>query len=85
MTTTAVRTFRLSHSIVEQLGREAERQKTTGADIVRLALSQYFKNQQTEATLLGLEQRLVARLDAHGQHLSAGLQKILSLAEPIQG
>jgi hypothetical protein len=24
-------------------------------------------------------------LDAHGQHLSAGLQKILSLAEPVQG
>jgi hypothetical protein len=83
MPTSIVRTFRFNHAIVDQIGREAERQKTTGADIVRLALAQYFEHRQTEATLLGLEQRLTARLDAQGQHLSAGLQKILSLAEPV--
>jgi hypothetical protein len=85
MTTSAVRTFRFSHALVEQLAREAERQKSTAADIVRTALAQYFDNRQTEAALLGLENRLISRLDAHGQHLSAGLQKILSLAEPVQG
>jgi hypothetical protein len=83
MTTSAVRTFRFTHAIVDQLGREAERQKTTGADIVRLALTQYFEHRQNEAALLGLEQRITARLDAHGQHLSSGLAKILALAEPV--
>jgi hypothetical protein len=82
---TTVRTIRFTHSLADQITREAERQKTTAADIVRTALSEYFEHRQTEAAMLGLEQRLVARLDAHGQHLSAGLQKILSLAEPIQG
>ena len=50
---------------------------------VRKALAEYFDNRQKEAALLALEARLTARLDAHSQHLSTGLQKILSLAEPI--
>jgi hypothetical protein len=82
---TSVHTFRFTLTLANQLAREAERQRSTSSDIVRTALSEYFNHRQQEAALLSMEQRLVARLDAHGQHLSSGLQKILSLAEPIQG
>jgi hypothetical protein len=33
--------------------------------------------------MLNLEQRIASRLDAHTQHISGDLQKILSLAQPV--
>jgi hypothetical protein len=82
---TTVKTIRIPHSLNDQIVREAERQRTTAADIHRLALTQYFDRRLSESALLGIEQRLTARLDAHGQLVSTGLAKILSLAEPVQG
>jgi hypothetical protein len=79
---TAVRTYRLTHPVLDQLAREAERRKTHQAEIVREALSQYFEHRQLEAVLLGVEQRLAQRLDAQQQTLHHGLEKILSLAVP---
>lgn len=80
---TAVRTFRLTHTVIDQLAQEAERRNSTLVDIVRIAITEYFEHRQTEAALLSLEQRLYARIDAHTQRLSTDLQKILSLAQPI--
>lgn len=80
---TTTRTYRLAKNICDLLAQEAEKRRTSEAEIVRRCISQYFESAQTETALLSLEQRLTARLDAHTQHLSTGLQQILSLAEPI--
>lgn len=82
---TTVKTYRLTHAIADQLDREAERQRTTSADIVRTAIAQYFENQQQAAVTLSSEARILAHMDAQTKHISAGLAKILSLAEPVQG
>ncbi len=79
---TAVKSFRLTHPICEQLEREAERKHTTTTDIIRIAVAEYFDCRQNEAALLALEQRLAKRLDAQHHTLHAGLEKILSLAVP---
>lgn len=79
---TAVKSIRLTHPVCDQLQREAERNRTTTTDIVRIAVAEYFDRRQTEAALLALEQRLAQRLDAQHNTLHAGLEKILSLAVP---
>lgn len=82
---TKIQSLRLTPSIADQLAREAERQRTTVTDIMRLAITEYLGHRQAESALLSLEQRLTTRLDAHTQHLASGLAKILSMAEPAQG
>jgi predicted DNA-binding protein len=79
---TAVRSIRLTHTIIDQIEAEAARTKKPNVDIIREALTQYFEHRQMEAALLNLEQRFTAKLDAHTQHISGDLQKILSLAQP---
>lgn len=79
---TVVRTFRLTQTVSDQLAREAERGRTTSADVVRTAIAEYFEHWQTEAALLALEQRLNQRLDVQNKTLNTGLEKILSLAVP---
>jgi hypothetical protein len=79
---TAVRTFRLTHPVIDLLAKDAERRQVNQADIVREALAKYFEGRQLEAALLGIEQRLAQRLDMQQQTLHQGLDKILSLAVP---
>ncbi len=82
---TAVCTYRLTHGTVDQLAKEAERRRSTSVDIVRIAIAEYFQHRQMEAALLGLEQRMINRFDAHNRQLSAALEKIFALAsEPTQ-
>lgn len=79
---TKIQSLRLTYAVADQLAREAERERTTVADIMRVAIAQYFDRRQHEAALLGLEHRLASRLDAHTHHISSGLAKILAMAEP---
>lgn len=82
---TAVRTFRLTHPVCDQIDKEAERRKTTSADVVRLALSEFFQRKQVESALLGMEQRITARIDLNARALADGIKEILDLASPEAG
>jgi len=82
---TAVRTFRLTHPVCEQIDKEAERRKTTSADVVRLAISEFFQRKQVESALLGMEQRITARVDLNARMLADGIKEILDLATPEAG
>jgi len=55
---TTTRNIRLTHVMIDQIDREAERRKCGQADIIREALVKYFEGRQVEAALLGIEQRL---------------------------
>jgi hypothetical protein len=80
---TTTRNIRLTHTLLDLIDKEAERRKCGQADIIREALARYFEGRQIEAAMLGLEQRLGHRLDLQNQRLTDGLQKIMSLAEPV--
>jgi predicted DNA-binding protein len=80
---TAVRSIRLTHTLIDQIEAEASRTKKPSVEIIREALTKYFEHRQMEAAMLKLEQRLTAKIDSHTQHISGDLQKILSLAQPV--
>lgn len=80
--TTETKTYRLSKSTCAQLEREAEKRNTTAAEIVRLAIADYFQRKQFEGNLLAMEQRIVARVDANARALADGIKEILDLAAP---
>jgi hypothetical protein len=80
--TTETKTYRLSKSTCAQLEREAEKRNTTSAEIVRLAIADYFQRKQFEGNLLAMEQRILARVDANAQALADGIKEILDLAAP---
>ena len=82
---TAVRTFRLTHPVCELIDKEAERRRTTSADVVRLAISEFFQRKQVESALLAIEQRITARVDLNAQMLADGIKEILDLASPESG
>lgn len=82
---TAVRTFRLAHPVCDQIDREAERRRTTSADVVRLAIAEYFERKQVESALLAMERRLAERIDINAKHLADGIMEILNLATPEDG
>lgn len=82
---TAVRTFRLTHPVCDQIDKEAERRKTTSADVVRLAISEFFQRKQVESALLAVEQRITARVDLNARMLADGIREVLDLATPESG
>jgi len=82
---TAVRIFRLTHPVCDQIDKEAERRKTTSADVVRLPISEFFQRKQVESALLGMEQRITARVDLNARMLADGIKEILDLATPEAG
>jgi predicted transcriptional regulator len=77
---TETKTFRLSKSVCDQLAREAEKRNATAADVVRLAIADFFQRKQLEGNLLALEQRIIARIDANSLALADGIKEILDLA-----
>jgi predicted transcriptional regulator len=46
---TAVRSIRLTHTLIDQIEAEASRTKKQNVDVIREALTQYFSNRQVEA------------------------------------
>ena len=76
------RTYRISTGIHARVVNEAERLKASEADVVRLALRKYFEDMQARDQINALEQRLISRIDAHGERLGQLIGQILSLAQP---
>jgi hypothetical protein len=80
---TAVKTIRFTHPIADLLSKEAEKRNVTVSDIVREAISDHFEHRQAEALILALEMRIAAKIDSNTQFINSGIQKILSLAQPL--
>lgn len=81
---TAVRTIRLTHPICDQIDQEAERRKTSSAEIVRLALVDYFQRKQFESSFLSIEHRISERIDLNATYLAEGIKEILDQLQPAQ-
>lgn len=82
---TIAKTYRFSAGLHSLIVSEAERLKTTEADIVRLALRNYFDERQKQDQLAGLEERIIHRLDAQSQRLAKMVQHVITLAQPNEG
>ena len=82
---TIAKTYRFSAGLHTLIVSEAERLKTSEADIVRLALRNYFDDQNKQDHLAGVEQRVIARLDAQSQRIAKMLQQVMAMAQPTGG
>jgi hypothetical protein len=82
MSTTLAKTYRMPAGIHALITNEAEKLKTSEADIVRIALRHYFDDRVQEETLTVLEQRISTRIDAQGERLGHLIGEILKLAKP---
>lgn len=82
---TVAKTYRFSAGLHSLITSEAERLKTSEADVVRLALRSYFDDRQKQDQLTGLEERLITRLDAQSQRIAKMLQQVMAMAQPTGG
>lgn len=82
MSATIAKTYRIPAGIYALVITEAERLKTTEADVVRLAIRRYFDDRQLQDRLEACEQRLTTSINAQGERLGQLIGQILSLAQP---
>lgn len=82
---TIAKTYRFPAGLYALIVSESERLKTTEADIVRLALRNYFDDRQKQEHLDGVEKRVIARLDAQSQRIAKMLQQVMAMAQPTGG
>jgi hypothetical protein len=82
---TIAKTYRFSAGLHALIVSDAERLKTTEADIVRLALRNYFDDRNKQDQLAGVEERVIARLDAQSQRIAKMLQQVMAMAQPTGG
>ena len=82
MTTTVAKTYRLPAALYKLIVVEAEKTKTSEAEVVRLALRQHFTNLQDDARINALEARLLASIQLKAQHLEALINQVIALAQP---
>lgn len=82
---TLAKTYRFSVGLYALLSSEAERLKTSEADVVRLSLRNYFDDRQKDDQLMVLEQRIIKRLDVQSNRIVSMLQQVLALAQPHDG
>lgn len=80
--TTETKTIRLSRQMVAQINVESEKRNCSAADVIRLAIADYFHRKQLESSLLAIEQRITARVDQNSAALADGIKEILDLATP---
>lgn len=82
---TLAKTYRFSVGLYALLSSEAERLKTSEADVVRLSLRNYFDDRQKDDQLMVLEKRIIKRLDVQSNRIVSMLQQVLALAQPHDG
>jgi len=82
MTTTVAKTYRFSTALYKLIVDEAERTKTSEAEIVRLALRRHFENQQEVARLEAMELRLTAAINTNGKQLDSLIRQVIAMAQP---
>lgn len=82
---TVAKTYRFPAGLYALIVTEAEKHRTTEADIVRLALRNYFDDRIKQDYLAGVEGRVTARLDAQSQRIVKMLQQVMAMAQPTGG
>ncbi len=82
MTTTVAKTYRFSTALHKLIVDEAERTKTSEAEVVRLALRRHFENQQEVARLEAMELRLAAAIKTNGKQLDSLIRQVIAMAQP---
>lgn len=82
MNSTIAKTYRMPAGIHVAIVEEAERLKTSEADVVRMALRSYFESHQQNEVIEATEARIVARIDAQGERLGHLIGEILAMAQP---
>ena len=82
MTTTVAKTYRFSSALYNLIVDEAEKTKTSEAEVVRLALRRHFESCRDVAKLDVMQDRLIANIDSHSQRIEKLLQQIIAMAEP---
>jgi hypothetical protein len=82
MTTTVAKTYRLPAALYKLISAEAEKTKTTEAEVVRLALRQHFTNIQDVARMNALETRILASIQLKAKNLEELINQVIALAQP---
>jgi hypothetical protein len=82
MTTTVAKTYRFPAALYQLIVAEAEKTKTSEAEVVRLALRQHFTNMQDDARLNALEARILASIQLRTQRIETLINQVIALAQP---
>jgi hypothetical protein len=82
MTTTVAKTYRLPGALYKLIVAEAEKTKTSEAELVRLALRQHFTNLQDDARMNAIEARVLSSIQLNTQRLEILINQVIALAQP---
>jgi hypothetical protein len=82
MTTTVAKTYRLPRALYKLIVADAEKTKTSEAELVRLALRRHFTNLQDDARMNALEARVLDSIQLNAQKLEKLIKQVLELAKP---
>lgn len=82
MTTTVAKTYRFSSALYMLIVDEAEKTKSSEAEVVRLALRRHFESRQDEERLNALESRLATKIDSQTKRLALLIQQVIAMAQP---
>ena len=82
MNSTVAKTYRMSAGVHALIVTEAERLRSSEADVVRMAIRQFFDHRQKLDHMESVERRITERIDAQSQRLTILVERILSLAQP---
>ena len=82
MATTVAKTYRFSSALYTLIVDEAEKTKTSEAELIRLALRRHFESRQDDARLAVLEERLIENMDSQTQRLVTLIQQVIAMAQP---
>lgn len=77
---TTVQSIRFPHPLWDRIKSVAELKNSTGADVVRDALGEYFERQKTSAEIAAMESRLVSKMDEQTQQITTGLKQLKDTA-----
>lgn len=79
---TVAKTYRFSSALYNLIVEEAEKSKTSEAEVVRLALRNHFKSLHEKARIDALEQRVISSIETHSQQLASLVKQVIALAKP---
>lgn len=80
--TTVAKTYRFPAALYQLIVAEAEKTKTSEAEVVRLALRRHFSNLQDDARINAMEARVLASVQLKAQHLETLINQVIALAQP---
>lgn len=82
MTNTVAKTYRFSSALYSLIVDESVETKSTEAEVVRLAIRNYFEQKQNEARIDAIENRIISTVETQSNRLAMMIQQVLLLAQP---